>query len=334
MPDTFWHFLFCGMIDATFKLNLKMKKRALFTIVLLSTFMIFSCKKENKSGADLGGIMGNNEQNAGVLIDAYNQYLGVDANRIDYIKNTQEYANNVQAVLDGERTFAIGGAAILNRFNKWEKLPDVFGDKKDDLQAKIDQNDATFKQLHEKVEELQMYMKAEDYKDDAAKKGNELVSSIHTLAADYYKISGDLIKEFRPLVNEAEEITLKNDPLKDHIIAMKDVMLKMGDALDEIDQQYGVENHDNTEIQKSYDAISEGLTKVKELTIADDVVENTYAAKTYKNSFESAVDDYLAQLRKTMRDAETENEVNDSNYTRLEDIYNRMIGAYNNFING
>lgn len=82
------------------------------------------------------------------------------------------------------------------------------------------------KRLYANYDAYRAYIKAEDYKDDNYAKGNEICKEEKELAEQIPGLRSQIYALLTPYADKAEEATLMDNPLKDHILAGKALILR------------------------------------------------------------------------------------------------------------
>ena len=149
------------------------------------------------------------------------------------------------------------------------------------------------KRLYANYDTYRAYIKAEDYKDDNYAKGNEICKEEKELAEQIPGLRSQIYALLTPYADKAEEATLMDNPLKDHILAGNAVNAKKEAA---------------SKLEKKADFQSE--------------------MSNYDNLLKY-VDKFLGELRKQLRDGK----FTEDGYNDLVSEYNDVISRYNSFIN-
>ena len=132
-----------------------------------------------------------------------------------------------------------------------------------------------------------------------------------------------------PIVAQAEESTLEDHPLKDHILSAKSLVTQTENFISEVETQAENERLDTVKLQSLYTAIEEHLAKNEKLTIEDKEFANRKSSFEF---FNKCVNEYLGSARKLIRNAKEAKEFSERDYRELNSNYNQLINAYNNFV--
>ena len=187
-----------------------------------------------------------------------------------------------------------------------------------------------FEQIFKKREEFEVYTKAEDFKTDNWKKGDEIVKDIETYCNKINEIKTNIFPTMEDLAEKAELEFLENDPDKDYIITLKQSIKTLNIAFDKIELL--TEEKANINVDSLYNSIENEynkMTKLDETKISNESRKVSFIS--YKKQYENT----LAVTRKI------KNEVLNSkskiiSKRLLNDFnseYTTQINRYNSFIN-
>lgn len=164
------------------------------------------------------------------------------------------------------------------------------------------------------------YIKAEDYKDDNYAKGNEICKEEKELAEQIPGLRSQIYALLTPYADKAEEATLMDNPLKDHILAGKALIFEIEKTLELYSPEAKKED-----LQAAYNAVNakkEAASKLEKKADFQSEMSN------YDNLLKY-VDKFLGELRKQLRDGK----FTEDGYNDLVSEYNDVISRYNSFIN-
>ena len=164
------------------------------------------------------------------------------------------------------------------------------------------------------------YIKAEDYKDDNYAKGNEICKEEKELAEQIPGLRSQIYALLTPYADKAEEATLMDNPLKDHILAGKALIFEIEKTLELYSPEAKKED-----LQAAYDAVNakkEAASKLEKKADFQSEMSNY-------NNLLKYVDKFLGELRKQLRDGK----FTEDGYNDLVSEYNDVISRYNSFIN-
>jgi len=203
------------------------------------------------------------------------------------------------------------------------------GDKKffkDSVTAMGDQ----FAKIRTTYKTLADYIKAQDYKDDKGTKGLALIDSVYALGNKYYGVEDAVLNRLDVIADDAERVTLKNNPLKDYIYALKDDSKAISGFIKLIEANAGNYTASEAKIKTSYDSLA---TLNQQHTAMGGPKE--FHLEEKKNSFDrfnSKVNDFLVEARKIMRNASATGKVSEDDIHTLKSYQDYVRNAYNSFV--
>lgn len=206
---------------------MKTIKIAALLLLILATTGIVSCKDEKSASSEAVETADLNEESANLMIESSNEFLDLSRKRNGNIERTISFTEHVAQYMAGTRTAIKPNLVLIpivsqNAFNKKEKsLAAAFGNKKDEVAKLHEETNTKFKLITDKANELKSYMDAEDYKDDNGDKGKKIIAEIDMGIEEYYKANTSLINLTQPMADKAEEVILKDHPMKDYILGAK-----------------------------------------------------------------------------------------------------------------
>lgn len=313
-------------------------KKLILPFLVLSFLVTFSCKfdganskdsPENVNKDDANEIIGYN--NALIkLNDAQHKYLEIINNNLDKIERGLETPND---------RFAFSGLFPPTYFNpvsayndpKPEEPGNVFSnDDRTFFKTNVEALNKSFKDVQTKYEELNNYIKAEDFKDDAGAKAKLLIAEIDGHITEYNKTNDLITARLVTVADAAERKILKDHPLKEQIFAFKEDSKAISDfvniAYESPDDYKAIES----KLQASYDKI-EKLNKEHIAMKAPDSKEFPGRDGSFKR-FNDEISDFLVDARKIMRDASSAGNLSNSDLETLSRNEESVRNAYNNFV--
>lgn len=185
--------------------------------------------------------------------------------------------------------------------------------------------------LYKRIDSLEAYINAQDYKDDKSVKGLTLIQNAY---ADYDTIQGlrhMLYDRVDVVAEESEKVLLEKDPLKDNYMAMKQDMK----LVDNFAKLFGT-NADHLagvipKIEEMYKQMETACNTHK--TINADALGKTENASR-KNAYESFYKDFeesLGLYRRIIRDSKGKGKISESDLSSLYRKSDDLIKDYNRF---
>lgn len=213
-----------------------------------------------------------------------------------------------------------------------ENPPDAFGaeDKKffSESVAKLNNNiymiQASFKLLYN-------YIRAEDWKEDKGSKGKNWLTSIGSNVQQYYAAEQEILAKVQAMADSAENISLSANPLKKYILAIKNDN-KCLVALEKlIESNAGNYKAGEAMINTAYASL-EAQNQLSAAMDPADAAKYPYKSNAF-SSFSTAVDNYLVNARRIMRNASANGKVAADDIEDLRRYQENVRSAYNNFMN-
>ncbi len=309
-----------------------MKKIIVLALALsFASAGVISCKKDisklGKSVLDLGGT-----ENANAIIDFNNNFL-------DSYKSSSKHIDEILKYTEAAVTKSKGGNVLIMplvmssmdySISKIKEIPSGFDKDKAAIETDFNTYKAKKESIGKKFEELKSYMNSEDYKDDKGAKAEAIKKDIETDAQAFFTAGENVVAKIKPATDAAEEIVLKDHPMKEYIISSKSVMSSLDGVLDVLEKQYGGK-FDEAEAQKKYDEfakVAEANAKL-EFNVKDP--QYSYK-KTQFEYFNKSASGFLDNYRKLIRDSKASGKISDSDIQQIDSSYESVLNAYNTFV--
>ncbi|MEI3789734.1 MULTISPECIES: DUF3829 domain-containing protein [unclassified Chryseobacterium] len=307
--------------------------RKIIVLAMALTFTsvsVISCKKDvSKLGKSVLNLGGADEANA--IIDFNNNFL-------DSYKNTSKHIESILRYADGAVAKAKGGNAMIMpvigsmdySFSKIKEIPSGFGKDKAAIEADFNTYKAKKESIEKKFEELKSYMNSEDYKDDKGAKAEAITKDIETEAQALFTSGENVVAKIKPATDAAEEVVLKDHPMKEYIISSKSVMNSLDSNIDVLDKQYSGKFNE-AEAQKKYDELAKAVEANSKLEFNVKDPQYSYK-KTLFESFNKSASSFLDTYRKLIRDAKGSGKISDSDIQQIDSSYESVLNSYNSFV--
>lgn len=301
-----------------------------FMVVAIS-FTTVSCKKNTTTTADRKEVVAvDNDKDANAIIEFNNSLLEKRERRASTLTRISSYLEGVEDFIAGNRPVLIPPIGMID-ISKAVDAPDALGKNKDEVTKLVEESKVKYDAIKAKTDELVAYIKAEDFKDDNSAKAKTLKAEIIKLGDEYTAIENKINTIMSPIADGAEEIILKDHPLKDYIIGSKDVLNKALKLEETLNNQITSNKFDMAAFRKQY---AELETAVKTNTAREFKVEDASltSKKGYYESFNKAGEEYLGEVRKIMRAAETAGKFTPEHSEDIYNAYEGLLRSYNNFV--
>jgi len=308
-------------------------KRFTFVWALIALFFV-GCKNNNSNNPFSGSASGQQEANE--VIEYYNNALELyKTYNNSYINQGVNYIEKAQEFVEKKATGALAIKPIkpifmmISPMKENKEAPKAFGDKQETIKKAMEEMKRSAQAMRNLIDATTSYLDAEDYKDDNGKKLKDHQKEAEAQALTFRENAKTLLNTMSPIVNQAEESSLEDHPLKEHIISSKKLVAQTEEFIDEVETQAESKRLDDAKLQNLYTAIEEQVAKNEKLEISN----KEYASrKSSFDFFNKSVREYLGAARKLIRNAKEAKEFSERDYQELNSNYNQLINAYNNFV--
>lgn len=307
-----------------------MKKVMMFALALSLSAASVSCKKGMDKIGNAVLKAGENESQA--IIDFNNDFLDSYKSSSRHIENIVKYAESAVKKSHGETVYSM--PMVINSMDyslsKIKDVPSGFEKDKTVIEADFNTYKAKRESIEKKYEELKSYITSEDYKDDKGAKAEALQKDIEAEAQAFFTAGENILTKIKPATDAAEEVILKDHPMKEFIVSSKSLMSSMDSVMDLLDKQYAG-NFNEAEAQKKYDEF-EKIVSINSSKVFN-VKEQQYAyKKTELETLNKKASDFLDKYRKLIRDSKSTGKIPDSNIQEMDSAYESVLNSYNSFV--
>jgi len=307
--------------------------RKIIVLAMALTFTsvsVISCKKDvSKLGKSVLNLGSADEANA--IIDFNNNFLDSYKNTSRHIESILRYADGAVAKAKGGNTMIMPVIGSMDyAFSKIKEIPSGFDKDKAAIEADFNTYKAKKESIEKKFEELKSYMNSEDYKDDKGAKADALTKDIETEAQALFTAGENVVAKIKPATDAAEEVVLKDHPMKEYIISSKKVMNSLDFNIDVLDKQYSGKFNE-AEAQKKYDELAKAVEANSKLEFNVKDPQYSYKKSLFE-SFNKSASSFLDTYRKLIRNAKGAGKISDSDIQQLDSSYESVLNAYNSFV--
>ncbi|AZA83823.1 hypothetical protein C1637_13685 [Chryseobacterium lactis] len=308
-----------------------MRKIIVMAMAMSLTATVISCKK----GADgiantvlnLGG-----EAEANAIIDFNNNFIDSYKNTSKFVERVLKYADEsvVKAKGGNISIIPIIGSSMDYTLSKIKSIPSGFGKDKTAIEKDFAIYKAKKENIEKKFEELKSYISSEDYKDDKGAKAEAIKKEIETDAEALYVSGENVMAKIKPATDAAENVILKDHPMKEYIISSKNVMNSLDSVIDLLGKQYAGKFNE-AEAQKKYDEFAKLVETNSKMDF--NVKDQQYSHK--KSEFEyfnKSASTFVDNYRKLIRDSKEAGKIPDSDIQQMDSSYETVLSAYNTFV--
>lgn len=308
-------------------------KKILFPALLLCGMglTVVSCKKDTNVTADGKEVVAvDNMDDANAIIEFNNGLIEKSTKNRSNLERVVSYLEGIDAFMAGKTPVLIPPIAMPN-MSKLKDAPDALGKNKEAVKTLVDDSTKKIDDIKKKTDELVTYIKAEDFKDDNGAKAKAYKAEIMKLIDDYYVTEDKLTAIMQPVADGAEETILKDHPLKDYILGSKKVLVLSQNITTAVTDQYNADVYNIPAIQKQYDVLEKEIkaNTAKEFKVSETSLQSK---KSNYENFNKETENFLATLRKVLREAETSKTITERQASEIHNGYQNVISRYNNFV--
>lgn len=307
-----------------------MKKIIVLALTLSLTTVAISCKKgmdKISSAISKGG----DANGANAIIDFNNDFLDSYKSSSRHIENILKYADGAVAKSKGERVSIMPVISSMDyALSKIKEVPSGFDKDKTAIEADFKIYKTKKDNIDKKFEELKSYMASEDYKDDKGAKADAILKEIETDAKAFYTSGENIIAKIKPATDAAEDIVLKDHPMKEFIISSKSMMTSLDSAYDTLGKEYE-SKFNEAEAQKKYDEFAKTAEANAKLDFNIKDQEYLYKKSLFENLNKNA-SSFMDTYRKLIRNSKTTGKISDNDIKQIDSSYESVLNAYNTFV--
>lgn len=307
-----------------------MKKIITIALALSVSVTAVSCKKSlNKIE---NAIEKSGEDQSQAIIDFNNNFLESYKSTSRHVENIIQYAEAAVKKSQGETVYSMPMviSSMDYSLSKIKGVPSGFDSDQKIIETELATYKAKREILDKKYEELKSYMTSEDYKDDQGAKALALQKDIDAEAKAFFMAGENIVTKIKPATEAAEEVILKDHPMRDYIISSKSVMNDLDATMDVLDKQYA-QGFNEAEAQKKYNELEKAVDVNAKKQFDVDGQQYTNKKTLFEN-FNKRASEFLDKYRKLIRDSKAANKIPDSNIQEISSAYDSVLNSYNSFV--
>lgn len=308
-------------------------KKILISVLLGAAMVaaVTSCKNETKTNTEGKEVVEvSNADDANAIIEFNNNLLQKREGRNAHIVRIANYIDRVDDYISGRTPVLIAPIAVLD-MSKTGDVPAAVGKDKEQLEKWVEESASKYGVIKEKTDELAAYLKAEDYKDDKGAKATALKEEIAKSVTAYRDIEEKINSVMQPLADSAEQIILKDHPLREYIIGNKKVFAGAENITTMINGQFESGIFDAAAVKKAYNSLEADVKTNSERVFK--VEDKAYETKKgYYDNFNKEAESFLGTVRKVLRDAEPSHKFTEQQVSEVNSAVEDLLSRYNNFV--
>jgi hypothetical protein len=186
-----------------------------------------------------------------------------------------------------------------------------------------------FDQFRSQQSTVDLYLKGKDYLDDNYAKGKEWIQKQYSIYKQMAILKSAINDKIEILADEAEEIALKDDPMRDAFIAAKQDLKKAKNVAYIID---GIDDFTDNDI-KAIDSLYNDLVESIE---AHKNIDRTELVKGKKNDaytrFYGFLTEGVTEIKAFIRQIKQDKKLANSDYENINRIIKNIIDQYNYWV--
>lgn len=208
--------------------------------------------------------------------------------------------------------------------------PGALGDAVGFFKDSVGKYKSLFKQFQENDSVLKIYLKAEDFKDDNYAKGIDILGKQFDIYPQLAELRSSISNKIEQVADAAEEVSLKDSPIKDAYKAAKGDLAKMKKLANMIADKEKYSDADIVEIDAAYADFTTSIEKNKAANQESLTKENK--ASQY-NSFYKNITEESAKIKAVVRNIKSSKILSENDYDAVDRSYNSVVSAYNSWVN-
>mgnify|MGYP000938524873 CR=1 FL=1 len=315
-----------------------MKINTLFIVAFIAFSFLLSCNNSDSksdSTIKIGGLFDSKNDKiskANSIIQFNNKIVQIDNSHYNDMDGFNEAFDAldryISTKLNDPKSISIPPIGRINSLSihKIEGLIYPDGLSKE-FKPLLDQMKDSHNTLLAIGKEMESYKSAEDWKEDNGAKLKSFKERAQIEITKNREASQNVFKKLKPIVDQAEEITLEDNPLKSQYIRSENILDKV---LETTKSFFETENNTElkTEFAKNYQDLEKLLNENKK-----DQISNDYRAKAGAfERYNDAVNAFLGKMRIIQRNLDAGTEFEDTNIRALESASKQVLNTYNSFV--
>ena len=314
-----------------------MKKLVKTLFVAFVTLGFFaSCNLGSGKSGD-GSSMNDKSVNSGDdandIIAFYNKLIELDDRQSSYMEGYAKYLDQFQLFVESVKKKDFGYSFDVTpplNFIPYEvktlKVPNVLGKEYTELTKEMTDS---YDELIKLNDELQLYRKGRDFKDDGGEKLLAFHKNANEIIAKNRKASVAIFEKISDKIDEAENEVLKNHPLKKQILNSREAL--------NLSQEIANVAYASPDVESFLMNMEEYYAKLEKISERNSKTKfsgnSNYANKeTSYNKFNKEIEEFLAELRSVQRTIKEKNELMEFELEKIDRKVELVRNQYNRFV--
>jgi Protein of unknown function (DUF3829) len=313
-----------------------MKK--IFIILSFVAVLAVGCKSKGTKINANGSVEVSSQNDANKIIDYTNDLIDVMKKYNEASEKAVTSYESLEDSWSGKSRF-FGSIANDMNFLWTEKTkaakafgtpPAALGDALTFFNDSVGKYKGLFKKFQENDSVLKIYLKAEDFKDDKYVKGKDLLNNQYEIYPQLANLRSSIGAKIDLVADAAEEVSLKDSPIKDAYKAAKGDLATMRKLTNMIAGKEKYSDADLTAIDAAYAGFTLSIEKNKAANQTSLAKENK--ASQYNSFYENLIEEN-AKLKSVIRNIKTSKKLSENDYDAVDRSYSNVVSAYNSWVN-
>lgn len=312
------------------------KVRLVFSYVLL-VIAFAACKPSTTKDADGKEKLNVSENEAGDIIGYTNDVIDVLKKYNEAAKQAVEQYDRSIDMMNGKGVGIYMGPKLNFLWTEKKKAEHAFGTPVSALGANrqffadsLKKYKSLFDTFRGQDSVIDLYIKGKDYLDDKGVKGKDLMDKQFVIYDQLVVLRDAIGEKIESVGDAAEEIALKNDPMKDAYVAAKSDLKLAKNLLHSIGDAEKFSDADIAKIDSSYNGLTASIETHKKIDRAALTKGNKNDAY---NRFYTELTEELTELKVVLRNLKQSKKLSESDYNTVNNIFTSIVSDYNSWVN-
>jgi hypothetical protein len=283
----------------------------------------------------------SSKDDANKIIEYTNALVDVVKKYNESAKENMNYYDQLADKMNGKRDYIIGGnssANFLFTVNRQAAIAfaeptSALGDDKKFFEDSMGLYRKLYDTFKDNDSTLNIYVKAEDYKDDDFVKGKSIIDQQYNIYPQLVRLRGNIGKKIDIVADAAEEVSLSDSPIKEAYKAAKTDLGKFEELANTMLDKAENEKYSDTEIaaiETKYNDLLSSIEKNKNIDKSN--LEKENKADSYMR-FYKYMTEKSAELKPIIRNIKGSKTLSNNDYEDINRKYNSIISDYNSWVN-
>jgi hypothetical protein len=318
--------------------KLLLPQKSFIYLFIFFVLMLSACK--SKSGkTNFGFSDESSASDANKIISYTNDIIDVLKEYNDAAKKAVNYYGQLEDKMNGKSSFLMSNTSMNFLFTAASQAKNAFGaptealgnDKKF-FKDSVGTYHKLFKAFISNDSTLNLYVKAEDFKDDQFAKGKDLVNKQYEIYPQLIRLREVIGNKIDQVAEAAEEISLKDSPIKGAYKAAKTDLAKLKKVADMIAIKAADEKYTDVEltaIETNYNELMASIDNNKD--VDKEQLEKEHKTAMYSSFYKSLLNN-VSEIKPIVRNIKETKKLSESDYNTLNNRYESVVSSYNSWV--